>query len=632
MRIRNITGIKQIYGQPSVRLDTDRWYDVPEDVSESNAWLAHKLRFVQLDFTGEEREMLWRESDGTHLHWMSPFSLGDGYATAAENMVHALMRRGMKLYIEQCWFVSRQGLLPETVRMLAEAMPGICRVGLCMATPGEFKKLPTPYRIGLTMYEADDPLVIHPEWKHDCAVVDLLVVPSEYCQEVFSRFVKSPIQVAPLAVNPIYYAPTERKRKDTFTFVTYGTLSGRKAPLETMELFKKVFPRESYPHVRLAFKTRLGCFGWGQNQLPQKINDPRITIHNTATPINHTDWSPERMRDWLLDADAMLFLSKGEGFGMPPREAMMTGLPVIFANHTGMTSLANDKYNWPVPVGREETSPLGGNWRLFDEDYTADVMRWMVDHREEAYHRAYLGGKWFVAHQGADAAGEILKGIIEGLHPEKAMCPKPLLGEAVTKANIATHQAFYDKVRELIPPPGPILDVGFGDGLACVALTKMGYTVYAAVKPRDFDAAEATLKREGITGKLYSCDLSKLDDTMRRHLGIPPVQAVVSQAYLQVLPDQEIKQIFRGLLTISKTILFSVPTVYYPTLYREGSRMMRLGEWRDRMIGFAIPMKYYGEDKQYLWGQVLEMGTLPKTEREGRMQDGVWHPLQRAEA
>jgi hypothetical protein len=160
----------------------------------------------------------------------------------------------------------------------------------------------------------------------------------------------------------------------------------------------------------------------------------------------------------------------------------------------------------------------------------------------------------------------------------------------------------------------------------------MGYTVYAAVKPSQLEAAELTLKREGITGKLYPCDLTKLDDTTRRNLGIPPVQAIVSQGFLQQLPDQEIKQILRGLLSISKVILFSVPTVYYPTEYREGARMMRLGEWRDRMIGFAIPMKYYSDDKRYLWGQVLEMGSLPKTEREGRIQDGVWHPYQRAEA
>jgi hypothetical protein len=52
-----------------------------------------------------------------------------------------------------------------------------------------------------------------------------------------------------------------------------------------------------------------------------------------------------------------------------------------------------------------------------------------------------------------------------------------------------------------------------------------------------------------------------------------------------------------------------------------------MGEFRDRITGFAIPMHYYGENKEYLIGQVLEESTR-RSGKEGRMQDGVWHPKQ----
>jgi len=267
-----------------------------------------------------------------------------------------------------------------------------------MATPGEFKKLPTPYRIGLTMYEADDPLKNLPQWRHDCADADMLIVPSEYCKNVFAQFVKTPIAVSPLATNPLYNVRLRREPRDTFTFITFGTLTGRKAPLETMAAFQAAFPIDKYPDVHFEFKTRLGYFGWGEGQLAP-IPDPRVKVING-------DWYPQQVLDWMLQADAMVFMSKGEGFGMPPREAMATGLPTIVANHTGLIPICNEQYTWPIPVKGVEDSPLGGNWRIPDWDALIETMRWVYHNREVAYQKGYNASEWFIQTQGEAAVEE----------------------------------------------------------------------------------------------------------------------------------------------------------------------------------------------------------------------------------
>ena len=292
MFVRNKTGVLQTCSTHRVSLPPDVWTEVPYSAA-IHLWEQRLVDIRPGDISDYSKE---------YIHWLSPFSMGDGYATAAENMVHALIRQGQKLHISQCWFVVRDGLDPATIELLARKPLEPALIGICMATPGEFHKLPTPCKLGITMYETDDPLETHPEWRHQCNDVDMLIVPSEYCRGVFERFVDKPIEVAPLAVNPIYYiGPTyERPERETFTFVTHGTLSSRKAPLELIAAFKKAFPKEK--DVRLTLKTRNEMCGAAEHQLPD-LNDSRITIVSE-------DYYPQRMLQFLKDAEAYVYPSK----------------------------------------------------------------------------------------------------------------------------------------------------------------------------------------------------------------------------------------------------------------------------------------------------------------------------------
>jgi hypothetical protein len=425
-----------------------------------------------------------------------------------------------------------------------------------------------------------------------------------------------------------------RQPKETFTFITYGTLSGRKAPLETIETFKKAFPIDRYPQVRMEFKTRLGVFGWGQNQLPGRLDDPRIKIIDTATPGAPPDWLPQQVYEWLVGADAMLFLTKGEGFGMPPREAMATGLPTIFTDCTGMEDVANKRYNWPIPVGHEEPSPLGGNWRLYNEDATIETMRWMVEHREEAYAKGLKGAEWFLRTWGNEAAGAKLKAVIEGVTPESIRRPVVSYGEAITKGNMQTHKPFYEMATKDLKQGAVVLDLGVGDGMAYVALKDMGFDVYGIVRPGTLEATAAKIKASGCDYKLAQYEPLGVRSHILKELGIPQPELVISQGVLQQLHDTEARLVFQAMLACAPRVWFSVPSVYYPDEYAEGARLMRLGEWKDRFIHFVLFMDYYGGEKRYLWARLEREGERNNqpVRIHGRMVDGVWHPRQEAPA
>lgn len=583
-------------------------------------WM-HKHRLADLADIPDSEDYLWKSEAGTHLYWMSPFSLGDGYATAAESTVHALRSIGCIAELHQCWFLSTDGLLPDTIALLKrqDETIGLHRVGLCMSTPGEFRKLPTPYRIGLTMYESDDPLKNNPQWKHDCAEVDMLIVPCEYCKGVFEQFVHVPVKVAALAINPAYFVGQKREPSDTFTFVMYGTLSGRKAPLETLTAFKNAFPQDKYPDARIVFKTRLQYFGWGENQLPDPDPDTRISIVNG-------DWYTPQMLEWLLQADAMVYPSKGEGYGMPPREAIATGLPTILGNHTGHEAICDDRYVWPIPVARIENSPLGGNWHIPDWDYMIDVMRWMYNNREETYQRGFDASVWYSKTHGTEAVATHMLRTIEAVDPAECAVRQNRIPRAPMET-VEEHTEFFDFVADNVPLPGPIWDVGVGEGLVSQELTRRGYAVIAII-----DAKEQTRAREKLAARGLDIPIM----VVTNGLPSPPVlhrygrarpAACVSVGVLQNLGDREIVDSLHKQVAVAPKVYFSVPSVHYPEFYAEGSRLMTHSHWLDILSPLACVFKSYGIDKHFFFGQVRKRvdadGVVQR--RRGRVLQGVWH-------
>lgn len=595
MRARNRTGICQTIS--GTRMPPGVWMQIPQDVPLQvafSAWAFGKRR-VELKFDpGDPFE------EG--VFWIGPFSKGDGYATANEATLRALVDLGVKLFVHPAWFTDDMSSFAE--ELVKNQLTGPKRVGVCMATPGEFRKLPTPYRIGLTMYEADNPLEHHPEWRHECAQVDRLIVPSEYCERVFRAFFKGPIDVAPLAIDPTYYTARKREAKDTFTFGMHGTLSGRKAPLELIKTFQAAFPDEQ--DVRLDLKTRLGVLGWKQGQLPT-LTDSRVNV------INET-WDSDRVRDWMHGLDAYVFPSKGEGYGMPPREAVCTGLPTIISGHTGMMSLADCPDVWAAPTGSEEESPLGGLWRIPDWDYVVDCMRWIYNNREKAYESGVSAAHWYMQNMGNKAIGQRIKDILDGVDPVSSRVDAPP-GEEFGMLTAMTHKPFFDILESI---GGPFIDIGVGEAIGYITLVKRGHKVTGLVSQEGYARARAAIEAVGLKPNLRIIDLLSMSSYRM------PSGACYSLCSLQDYTSLEIRVLMRQAKLVSQNVVVSIPSVHYPTQYASDSYLWRLNHWRDILTPWRPECRYYARKKYVL--AILGDGTGASRKSAGIMVDGTWHP------
>ena len=594
--------VENLTGQPQAFHFTDGYIRLPRRGPSDPMSASHAQRLVSMgvakiieDLSTPKARAWLDKNNNPAIHWSSPFSMGDGYATAAESVVHAAIAAGIDVQVDHCWFLVEDGLLPKTVALLKEPKTGDRLVGVCLATPGEFKKISEPYKIGWTMYESTDPLVPHPEWRHECNEVDRLWVPCEWCKDIFGRFVERPIDVVPLAVNPIYCNPKKREPKDTFTIICYATLTGRKSPQETLEVFERAFPKAKYPDVRIVFKTRMGFFGFDNFQLPD--------IHDDRVKIISEDWYPEQMLEFLDSADCMLYLSKGEGFGLTPREALARGVPLIVADNTGMSEICDSRYNFPIPTASIETSrQLGGEWYIPNYDYAADVLRWVYEYRETAYDMAYRGAHWFGDEHGSEAVGLSIKNVLLSLDPITEHQTNTLISERRAVAQLGFEERelqgkygfFYEALREKLATDADYVHLLNPEGLVFDAMSS-SITEVAVSRQASSNGNDMTAASVGQMHKLLDCDIRK---------------------YL------------RHLLLNHRHVFFAVPTVYRTERSFELERLMRKEQWAYILKGFHVAEMEYSPDKQYLYVSVsqiaLTRGTLVKG--RGRKVEGVWRP------
>lgn len=192
----------------------------------------------------------------------------------------------------------------------------------------------------LTMFESTK---IPKSWVSPINFYDILLVPSTFCHNVFKDCgVTVPIHVTGLGISPERW-PINKKRTQAdrpFRFLLFANShwgNVRKNYMAALNMFKKCF--SGNPDVELWLKLTV-------NDYPKDV-PPNVRI--IAAQYSH-----KQLVHLLHSCDCLLFPSNGEGFGLPPREAIATGMTSIYTNWGGLTDLADLEVGFPVdPAGTQ---------------------------------------------------------------------------------------------------------------------------------------------------------------------------------------------------------------------------------------------------------------------------------------
>lgn len=351
--------------------------------------------------------------DGTiNVKIVAPVNAIDGYGHSAETMMLALRELGVnaKMHCHDhiiTTFSKKEALKHHTIKdfelIVVYHLPMTCK----------FYATPRNRLIGFTMWETDTP---PPLWAQTLNEnTDRVFVPAEWNARTFKRAgLHAQCDVIPLGIDLSTYKYIERPKRETFTFLTVAAMDNRKNPQAVIRGFVEAF--QGVDNVRLVIKTRRGH--WRYDLDEQKIidGDERIKLIDD-------DIQREELMQLYTDADCFVFPSRGEGFGLPPREAMSTGLPVIVTNWSALEDIAKEDIAYPLKVRavvpaeypsweRFGTKSLG-KWAEPDQEHLVELMQHVYHNQEEARARGIAASKFvqraYHPHVGAQKIIDIIR-------------------------------------------------------------------------------------------------------------------------------------------------------------------------------------------------------------------------------
>lgn len=195
------------------------------------------------------------------------------------------------------------------------------------------------------------------KWLEEIQIYDEIWVPSEWARSVLALHgvASERIRIVELGVDATIYKPAPVTHEN-FIFLSVGKYEKRKSIDEIVEAFVCEFPAKAYPQVRLWLKADYPAFPHRVQQLTEKLSfDNRILVIAGEAP-------DETMARLYNMADAFLFPSKAEGFGLPCIEALACAIPVLATDVSGQSTYLSRIPGLFAPVAFKRVP-------IFDDDY-----------------------------------------------------------------------------------------------------------------------------------------------------------------------------------------------------------------------------------------------------------------------
>lgn len=313
---------------------------------------------------------------GEGINWYGWHNSSSGYGLVNLEYSCALERLTKKVSVG--W--ERQvDMLPEHWEVLTDEWKKLLtkpykkeRVGVIKTTPQLFKKNTSSFRIGYTMVENTK---IGKDWTRMCNEMDAIFVPNKFLIDVFKDCgVTKPVYAVKQGIRSKDFPYYKKKPKMPFVFGTVGYQDDRKNWKDLITAFVSEFDKDE--PVELWIKN-INPY-WGN----QGFKDHRIRI------INRT-FTFQEIQKLYQYFDCFVFPSHAEGSGLPPREAMAVGLPVILTDWSGLTEISDPEICYPIkPIAIDYPDIRGveqpGMMARIDVAELMYWMRYVYEHPETA--------------------------------------------------------------------------------------------------------------------------------------------------------------------------------------------------------------------------------------------------------
>ena len=253
-------------------------------------------------------------------------------------------------------------------------------------TIGEAKR-----RVGLFVWELSR---LPDEWIPTLNLLDAVIVPSQYCAEIFRRATDLPIHVVPHVVpGPPPLTPAEQAQGRAKLERQFGVPAARRLILYAFDGSSYLPRKNPYALVRAFKASGLSARGWTLILKTKHLSessqdavrlmadiggDPAITLIDRAM-------APRDQDALFAAADIYASPHASEGFGLTIAEAMAAGKIVVATDYSGSTDFLDPSTGFPVRwtehVLDQQHGPYekGGVWAEVDERHLAEALQGAAD-------------------------------------------------------------------------------------------------------------------------------------------------------------------------------------------------------------------------------------------------------------
>ena len=244
----------------------------------------------------------------------------------------------------------------------------------------------------LTMWETN---WLPPQFSEYLHLFDTVVVPSLHNWELFSQFHDN-VRVIPLGVDRDVWFPKARPDNKKFKILCGGSEWYRKG----LDVVLKVFLEMNLPDAELHIKIVPPYLS-----APDNLDYPNVVVHNKWMTV-------EAEADLVRSADCFISVSRGEGFGLMPLQAISAGVPTILSDahgHREFSDLATHRIPTRSVPTNEGVWQNMGDWDEPEFDAIFSAIKDLYDNRDRYRQQAEVHAGETAAFNWNTAADQLLQ-------------------------------------------------------------------------------------------------------------------------------------------------------------------------------------------------------------------------------